>query len=75
MSLQAQRSGEGIILAHSNLDGRESGRSAPPLGRFTPGKDMVPIVQEVGWATGTFRTGTEKPRPHRLRYSDLYKIL
>ena len=33
----------------SALDG--SG-STPRPGRFTPGKDPVPIVQEAGWAPG-----------------------
>ena len=28
-------------------------------GRFTPGKDPVPIVQEAGWAPGTVWTGAE----------------
>jgi hypothetical protein len=28
------------------------GWSAPRPGRFTPGKDPVPIVQEAGWAPG-----------------------
>jgi hypothetical protein len=28
------------------------GWSAPRPGRFTPGKDPVPIVQEAGWASG-----------------------
>jgi len=26
---------------------------------LTPGKDPVPIVQEVGWAPGPVRTGAE----------------
>jgi hypothetical protein len=26
--------------------------SAPRAGRFTPGKDPVPIVQEAGWTLG-----------------------
>jgi len=34
----------------SALDG--GGWSAPCPGRFTPGKDPVPIVQEAGWAPG-----------------------
>jgi hypothetical protein len=28
------------------------GWSAPRPGRFTPGKDPVPIVQDAGWAPG-----------------------
>ena len=34
----------------SELDG--GGWSAAHPGRFTPGKDPVPIVQEAGWAPG-----------------------
>ena len=33
----------------SALDG--SGWSTPRPGRFTPGKNPVPIVQEAGWAS------------------------
>jgi hypothetical protein len=29
--------------------------STPRPGRFTPGKDLIPIVQEVGWAPGRSR--------------------
>jgi hypothetical protein len=32
---------------------------APGLGRFTPGKDPVPIVQEAGWAPGPVWTCAE----------------
>jgi len=35
-----------------------------PRPHFTPGKDLVPIVQEAGWAPGLFWTGG-KSRPHR----------
>jgi hypothetical protein len=28
-------------------------------GRFTPGKDPVPVVQEAGWAPGPVWTGVE----------------
>jgi hypothetical protein len=34
----------------SALEG--SGLSEPRPGRFSPGKDPVPIVQEAGWAPG-----------------------
>ena len=39
----------------SALDG--GGWSMPSPGRFTPGKDTVPIVQEAGWAPGSVWTG------------------
>ena len=35
------------------------GWSTPRPGRFTPGKDPVPIVQEAGWAPRPVRTGAE----------------
>jgi hypothetical protein len=41
-----QRAQRGIST--SALEG--GGWSAPRSGRFTPGKDLVPIVQEAGWA-------------------------
>jgi hypothetical protein len=40
------------------------GWSAPRLGRFTPGKDPVPIVQEAGRAPGPVWT-CAKISPHR----------
>jgi hypothetical protein len=52
---------------------REGGWSAPRSGRFTPGKDPVPIVQEAGWAQG--RSGCAKnlappPPPTGIRAPD-----
>ena len=47
----------------SALDG--GGWSALRPGRFTPGKDPVPIVQEAGWAPGPVWTGAENLAPHR----------
>jgi hypothetical protein len=41
------------IRLHINyLGARRGGWSAPRPGRFTPGKDPVPIVQEAGWVPG-----------------------
>jgi hypothetical protein len=57
------------------------GLSAPRPGRFTPGKDPVPIVQEAGWAQGPVRTcakniahtGIRSPeRPARIQ--SLYRL-
>ena len=45
------------------LDG--GGWSAPCPGRFTPGKDPVPIAQGAEWTPGSASTGAEKSRPHR----------
>ena len=39
------------------LDG--GGWSMPRPGRFTPRKDMVPIVQEAGWAPRPVWIGAE----------------
>jgi len=36
------------------------GWSTPHPGRFTPGKDPVPIVQEAGWASGPVWTGADR---------------
>ena len=47
----------------SALDG---GRwSMPRPGRFTPGKDPVPIVQEAGWVPGSVWTDAENLASHR----------
>ena len=37
---------------------------------LTPGKDMVPIVQENGWAPGLVWTGAENLAPTRIRSPD-----
>ena len=49
----------------SALDG--GGWSTPRTGRFTPGKDTVPIVYEVGWAPGPVWTGAENLAPTGIR--------
>ena len=46
------------------------GRSAARPGRFTPGKDAVPIVQEPGWSPGPVWTGAENLVPTRIRSPD-----
>jgi hypothetical protein len=35
----------------------------PHPGRFTPGKDAVPIVEEAGWAPGPVWMGAENLAP------------
>jgi hypothetical protein len=42
-------------------------RSAPRLGRFTPGKNPVPIVQEAGWAPGPVWTCAKNLAPTGIR--------
>ena len=52
----------------SALDG--GGWPTPRPGRFTPGKDSVPTVEEAGWASGPVRTGTENLSPIGIRSPD-----
>jgi hypothetical protein len=52
----------------SALDG--GGWSTPRPGRFTPGKDPVPIVWEAGWAPGPVWTGAENLAPTGIRSPD-----
>jgi len=62
----------------SALDG--GGWATPCPGRFTPGKDPVPIVWEAGWTPGPVWTGAENlaplppppfdPRTVQSRYTD-----
>jgi len=60
-----QRVGRGIaLLFHDRSTRRRWVVSSTPRPHFTPWKDPVPIVQEVGWAAGPVRTGG-KSRPHR----------
>jgi hypothetical protein len=42
----------GTALPFLDFGARRGWVAAPRLGRFTPGKDPVPIVQEAGWASG-----------------------
>ena len=46
------------------------GCSTPRPGRFTPGKEKVPIVQEAGWAPGPCWTGTENLASTGIRSPD-----
>ena len=52
----------------SALDG--GGWSAPRPGRFTPGNDPVPIVQEAGFAPEPFCTGAENLASTGIRSPD-----
>ena len=54
--------------------------SSTPLPHFTPGQDLVPILQGAGWAPGPVWTGG-KSRPHRdsipdrpARSQSLYRL-
>jgi hypothetical protein len=55
--------GRGIALLFLDLGARRGGWSAPRPGRFTPGKDPVPIVQEPGWASGQVWTCAKNLAP------------
>ena len=46
------------------------GWSTPRPGRFTPGKDPVPIVQDAGWAVGAVWTSAEIFAPTGIRSPD-----
>ena len=46
------------------------GWSEPRPGRFAPGKDAVPIVQEAGWDSGSDRMGVESLVPTTIRSLD-----
>ena len=52
----------------SALDG--GGWSTPHPGRFTPGKDPVPIALEDGWVSEPVWMGTDNPAPTRIRSPD-----
>ena len=62
--LQAQRVGRGIALLFHDHGTRSGGVvSSTPWPHFTPRKELVPILQEAGWAPGPVWTGG-KSRPH-----------
>ena len=42
----------------------------PRPGRYTPGKDTVPIMKETGWAPGPVWMGAENLAPTRIRSLD-----
>ena len=68
--MKAQRGSRNSTLSLiSALDW--GGRSTPRPGRFTPGKDLVPIVQEAGWAPGPVWTGAQNLTPTGIRSLDL----
>ena len=68
-----------ILPSTSVLDG--GGWSTPRLGRFTPGEDPAPIVQESGQVQGSVWTGEENLAPtgirspnHPARSESLYRL-
>ena len=77
----ALRVGRGIaLLFHYRGTRRGWVVSSTPRPHFTPGKDLVPILQEAGWVPGPVWTGG-KSRPHRdsipdrpARSQSLYRL-
>jgi hypothetical protein len=69
---KALRESRGIFLLYFiDLCTRRVGRvSTTPRPRSTPGKDPVPIVQEVGWAPVPVWTGAENLAPIGIRSPD-----
>jgi hypothetical protein len=58
------RGNRGINLPFHDHGTRRGWRvSVMPRPLFTPGKDLVPIVQEAGWTPGTVWTGAENLAP------------
>jgi hypothetical protein len=57
------RAGRGVEVFLFDRGARRGGWSASRPGRFTPGKDPVPIVQEAGWAPGPVWTCAKNLAP------------
>jgi hypothetical protein len=78
----AHRGSRGIALPfHDQSTRRWWGVSVTPRPLFTPGKEKVPIVQEVGWAPGPVWTGAEnlahtgtRSPDHSARSQSLYRL-
>ena len=69
--MKAQRGSRGIALPFLDLDTEDAGGwSALRPGRFTPGKDPVPIVHEAGLVPGPVWTGAENLAPNGIRSPD-----
>jgi len=65
------RGSRGIALLFLDRGtGRGWGVSVTPRPLFIPGKDLVPIVQEAGWAPGPVCTGAGISLPTGIRYPD-----
>jgi len=68
----AYRGSRGIALLFLDHGTRRGwGVSVTPRPLFTPGKDLIPIVQEAGWAPGPVWTGAENLAPTGIRSLDL----
>jgi len=59
------------VLFLGSRDSRWEWRGQPHApASSTPGKDPVPIVQEVGWAPGPVWSGAENLSPNGIRSPD-----
>ena len=66
----AQRVGRVVALLFHDRGTRKGWvASSTPRPHFTPGEDLVPILQEAGWAPGPVWTGGKSP-PHRNSIPD-----
>ena len=67
----AHRGSRGIALLFLDHGSRRGwGISVTPWPFFIPGKDLVPIVQEAGWAPGPVWTGAENLASTGIRSPD-----
>ena len=67
----AHRGSRGIALPfHDHGTRRGWGVRVTPWLLFTPGKHLVPIVQEAGWTPGPVWTGAENLAPTGIRSPD-----
>jgi len=67
----AHRGNRGIALLFLDHGTRRGwGVSVTPRPLFTPGKEKVPIVQEAGWAPGSFWTRSKNLAPTGIRSPD-----
>jgi len=65
------RGSRGIAVPfHDHGTRRGWGVRVTPRPLFTPRKDLVPIVQEAGWALGPVWTGVENLSPNGIRSPD-----
>jgi len=68
MEVQRGSWGTALLFSASTID--EGGWTTPRPGRFIPGRDTVPIVQEAGCAQGPVWRGTENLAPTEIRSPD-----
>jgi hypothetical protein len=60
----------GIAILILDLGARKGWVVSTTPGRFTPGKDPVPILQEAGWGPGPVWTCAKNLDPTRIKSPD-----